>query len=161
MGETSVQNDWKRRENTYSVGSLAWSIVSSSSDTRASRCLEDIDGFLCATHVTTFSDEFCSLGDECGGFRTGDLVLGSTREGNVNLFNQRPGASAFVVFESGGKGGSSRKLGEVTTTDFEVLDGGDILGSETLAVGGEKGALRVGEGNDDGTEFDGLDDRSE
>lgn len=47
--------------------------------------LEDMDGLLSATHIGTLGDDANTSFDECPGLLLVELVLSSTREGDVNF----------------------------------------------------------------------------
>jgi hypothetical protein len=121
----------------YSVGSLARGVEASSSEALSSRSLEDINGLLGAAHVATFSNEFAPFSNKglCLGSR--DFVLCCGRQRNVYLVNQGPGASTFMVFEAGSIGVAGCDINEVAAADFEFADDSDILGRESLRIGGD------------------------
>lgn len=67
-----------------------------------------------------------------------------------------PRACALDVLELVLVLGALAELGERLALDLEVGDVVDELGRDALVVGGDDGALGVGEGDDGGAELDGF-----
>jgi len=120
--------------------------------------LEDIDSLLGGTHVGALGDELAASGDQSLGLGTGDLVLGSGGESDVDTADDvGPGAGIGDVLELGAEGGLASELGDLLTLNLDGGDGVDLLGGERALLAVEdEGTLRVGQGDDGTAELDDL-----
>lgn len=144
-----------RHGNTTAVGSLSWTVPHTAGALGATGLLKDVDGLLGAAHVGALGNELAASSDQCLGLLLGDLVLGSARQGHVDGTGVGPGAGALNVLVLGGTVlGGGDKVGQGAVLELEGGDGLDGLGLE--AGVGDEGTARVGEGDDLGTELDGL-----
>lgn len=118
--------------------------------------LEDVDGGLGAAHVGAFGDELGACVDEGLGFFAGDFVLRGAGEGDVDLADVYPGAGAGNVLEFSAKGLGGDQFGQLLALDLELGNQSDFLGCEAAVAVDDEGALAVGQGDDGGAQFDGL-----
>ena len=79
-------------------GELTSGSVPNSTGTGLARRLEDIDGLGSAAHVGTLRNDANTGLDECLGFFTGYLILGGTREGDVDGGDKSPGTLAWDMW---------------------------------------------------------------
>ena len=134
------------------VGSLSGTVPDSLVGTLLTLTLEDVDSLLSRGHVGTFGDVSKSSSDHSLGLFSVDLVLGSRRDSDVDLLDESPRTSTFVVLESG----RSREILEVTSLELEVGNFLDEVGRETLFTLGDESTLGIGKRENDTSELDNL-----
>jgi len=140
-----------RNGDTTGVGGLTRSVPDSLVLVLLAVCLEDVNGVLCATHVGTFSDEACAGADECLSLLLGDFVLGRAGKSDVNL-DVGPWAGPVEVLV----GAVVLEVSQGLAGNLEGGNLGDVLRGDGFAFRGEDGTLGVREGDNGGTELDGL-----
>lgn len=83
-----------------------------------------------------------------------DLVLRRTRQRNIDFPDMHPRSRAIgLVLEFILVVSALGELGELFALDFEVGDDVDEVGRDAFLVGGDEGALAVGDGDDGGAKF--------
>lgn len=145
-----------RDRNTARVGGLAGSVPDGAALLLAAVGLEDVDRLLRAAHVAALGDELAAGVDERLGLLAGNLVLSRGGEGDVDLAAVHPGARAGDVVELVLVLGAVGELGELLAAHLQVGDVVDEVGSDASGVGGDQGALAVGEGDDGAAQLDHL-----
>lgn len=138
--------------HTTGVGSLTRGVPDGTVALLLADSLEDVDGLLGATHVGTLSDEEAVVGDQSLSLLLADLVLGSARQGNVDLADVDPGAGTGDVLEASLVLVGSQRL----ASELDVGNLLNVLGGEAGIALGDESTLGVGERDNGGAELNTL-----
>jgi len=116
---------------------------------------KDIDGLLRATHIAAFGDILDAGFDERFRLSTGDFILSSAWEGNVQMVEVLPGSFAWEIAVMRIQISRGMKVKKSLPLQLQFRDLSDQLGSESLAVvPGKESTLGIGKRDNDTTQFD-------
>lgn len=145
-----------RDGNTTGIGSLSWSVPDAVTLLLLARSLKHINSFLGGAHVGALSSELAAGLDQCLGLLARDFILCGTGKSDIDVADVDPWACTVNVLELVLVLCALRQLGEGLSLDLEIGNVVDDVGSDALALGGNDGTLAVGQGDNSGSELDGL-----
>lgn len=141
---------------TTGIGSLSWSVPDPVTLLLLARSLKHINSFLGGAHVGALGSELAAGLDQCLGLLARDFILCGTGKSDIDVADVDPWACTVNVLELVLVLCTLRQLGEGLSLDLEIGNVVDDLGSDALALGGNNGTLAVGQGDNGGSELDGL-----
>lgn len=136
--------------NTTGVGGLAWCVPDGITLVLLAGSLKDINGLLGAAHVGPLSNELAAVGNKILGLLLGNLVLSGARQSDVDL-DVGPWAGTLNVLV-----GAVLEGGESLALNLEGRNLLNVLWGEVLELLGDQRTGGVGQGDNGGTELDGL-----